>query len=273
MSQKKKETVCGESRTPSLNINLGEKYRDLPIFIYKTIDSTNLRAKLYAKEHPGERAVFIAEEQTMGRGRLGRSFDSKAGLGLYLSILLEGGTCASDAIGITTYMGTVAKDAIEEEAPLDVKIKWVNDLFVGGRKLGGILTEGGIDPETGKLLYSVTGIGINILDREFPEELRDIATSIEGECGKKVDTGAIASNIITKFLDSLHLVGTREIVDKYRRASFIIGKAVRVIKGTSTYPAYVDGIDDSCRLILTLDDGTREILSTGEVSIRPVNLN
>ncbi len=246
---------------------LGKKYAELPMFIYKITDSTNLRAKEYAKEGNRKLAVFIADEQSSGRGRLGRSFSSQSGAGLYLSILTEGGMPAECGIDITTYMAVIASEAISELTGIDVKIKWVNDLYAGGKKLSGILTEGQTD-ENGNLSYSVCGIGVNILKREFPEEIRDIATAVEDECGSPCDVNELAANIIKSFLDNIHLIGSKKIARKYKKRSFLMGKSIKVIKKSEEYPATVTDITDRCMLKLRLQDGSEEILSTGEVSVR-----
>ncbi len=250
--------------------HLPKKYRDLPIFIYKTIGSTNTEAKKFAKLENINRAVFIADEQTCGRGRLGRSFSSESGKGLYLSILTEGGTAAEHAVSITTYMAVTAAEVIEELCGINVQIKWVNDLFANGKKLGGILTEGEIG-EDGVLKYSVCGIGINILNGSFPDDVVGIATTIEEACGKQIDVNLLAAELIERFLDNLGESRTLKISDMYKSRSFIIGKKIRVIKKNSEYNAYVEDITDKCMLKLRLDDGSVEILSTGEVSIREKN--
>ncbi len=246
---------------------LGEKYSKLPIFIYNSIGSTNQEAKIIGKQGDISRAVFIAECQTAGRGRLGRSFASDEGKGLYLSLLTEGGLDAEEAIGITTYMAVTASDVIEELTGIDIKIKWVNDLYAGEKKLGGILTEGEIAPN-GRMLYSVVGIGVNILKREFSEELKNIATTVEDEAGKAADVNVLAGRLIKSFFDNIQKLGSHEIAEKYKARSFLIGKRVNVIKKTHTYPATVLDITDKCMLRLLTDSGCEELLSTGEVSIR-----
>ncbi len=244
--------------------HLGELYADLPIFIYKSTDSTNQRAKDMAKESGLRRAVFLADGQSAGRGRMGRSFSSIGGKGLYLSILTEGGMPAERAIDITTYMATVASDVIEELSGADVKIKWVNDLYINGKKAGGILTEGET-AEDGTLAYSVCGIGINLRKQRFPDGLEAIATTVEDETGRCLDVNAAAGMIISRFLENLHTAGTAEAAASYRNRSFLIGSTVRVVRLGEEYDALVTGITDRCMLELRLGDGSTEILSTGEV--------
>ena len=247
---------------------IGDLSKKIPIIVYKTIDSTNTQAKLAAESGKYESAVFIAGEQTAGRGRLGRNFISESGKGLYLSILISGSFAPDFAVSLTTYMAVVASRAIEKLTDTEPKIKWVNDIYLGGKKAAGILTEGKAKCE-GTLAYAVVGIGINLLKQEFPEDVKAIATTIEDECGKAVDVNELASLIVKEFFGNLHLVGTTELADEYRAHSFLIGERVNVIKPTTTYEASVRGITDKCELILELPDGEVEILSTGEVSVRP----
>lgn len=248
---------------------LGDLSKELSITVYKKIDSTNTQAKLYAELPEKRDAFFVASEQTAGRGRMGRSFSSNKGKGLYLTILLNKDIPASFATSLTTYMAVIAVRAIEGLSGVDAKIKWVNDVYVGGKKLAGILTEGKAKGEE-TLAYAAVGIGINLLKQEFPEDVKAIATTIEDECGKVVDVNELTARIVKEFFDSLDLVGTHELAEEYRAHSFVIGERVNVIKPTVTYEATVDGITDKCELELTLTDGTKEILSTGEVSLRVI---
>lgn len=244
--------------------------KNLSLIVYKTIDSTNTQAKIAAERGEYKRAVFIAGEQTAGRGRLGRSFVSSENKGLYLSILLNEELSASLATSLTTYMAVAASRAIRTLSGLEVKIKWVNDLYSGGKKLAGILTEGKAADGGERLAYAVVGIGINVRSQEFPEDVKGIATTLEDECQTSFDVNELASLIINEFFADLHLVGTKQIADEYKSRSFVIGKHVTVVKPTVRYEALVTDITDKCELKLLLADGTEEILSTGEVSIRPV---
>lgn len=241
---------------------------ELPIYIYDTIDSTNLSALNYANGGGAVPAVFIAEEQTAGRGRLGRSFLSPRGCGIYMSILtrVKGGT---DPTAITTYAASAISRAIENETALFPKIKWVNDLYLGGKKLAGILTQGVIDPESTAITHAIMGVGINVLG-DAPEGVRDIATTLETEGAKSPDRTTLIAAIIREYLGGLDSVGTKTAAEEYRRRSYLVGKAINVITPTKTYPATVIGITDEAKLELLLEDGTRELLSTGEVSVREI---
>ena len=254
-----------------LNHKLGSLSKDLSIKVYKKIDSTNTRAKLFAESKSNTNAIFIAKEQTAGRGRLGRTFVSTKGNGLYLSILLNKKLPPEFATALTTYMAVIASRAIHTVAGVQPKIKWVNDLYLSGKKLAGILTEGKASENGESLDYAVVGIGVNLLKQDFPDNVKTIATTLENECQKQIDPIELAAHIISDFFENLSLVGTPELAEEYRHRSFLIGERVNVIKPTSTYSATVNGITDKCELMLTLEDGTKEILSTGEVSVRIAN--
>ena len=152
-------------------------------FEYDEIDSTNLEAKRYAasnSEPLQEIPVFIAKSQTGGRGRLGRSFFSPEETGLYMSILLPINENLIETDLITPACGVAVCRTIEELSKQEPKIKWVNDIYCRGRKVVGILTEGGLKAGTDQLSYAVLGIGINLWEPTggFPEEIKKIAGSV-----------------------------------------------------------------------------------------------
>ena len=240
----------------------------MSINVYKKIDSTNTQAKLHTERGRCGNAIFVASEQTAGRGRLGRSFVSNKNKGLYLSILLNEKLPPEFATALTTYMAVVASRAIFSLSGVTPDIKWVNDLYLGGKKCAGILTEGKASESGDTLDYAVVGIGINLCKQDFPDEVKAIATTLEDECKKRVNRCDLAALIVKEFFENLHLVGSPEIADEYKSRSFLIGKQVTVIKPTLKYAATVKDITDKCELLLTLEDGTEEILSTGEVSVR-----
>lgn len=245
--------------------------KKIKFHLYSRTDSTNKRAKEFAESCPPKERefihIFIAEEQTAGRGRLGKSFDSKGGCGLYMSILTHPNVSAADGVAVTAYAAVAVCRVLCRLTSLNPKIKWVNDIYVERKKLCGILVEGSADPDTGLLRYSVTGIGLNILKRDFGS-LRDIATDIESEWGKVLPVTALAAEIAEEFISKLDTAGTMEWVPEYRERSMLIGIDVQVIKPAETYPAKVLDITDRCELLLEREGGVREILSSGEVSLR-----
>lgn len=240
---------------------------DVALTVYDECDSTNLRALEFARESGCTDAVFLADSQSQGRGRLGRSFISPGGRGIYLSILTGRIPKGEDAVSVTAYAAVAVCRAIERLTRLKPEIKWVNDIYLDGKKVAGILAQGVIDPDTGALSGVVMGVGINVLGEDLDPEIRDIATTLE-LAGDAPEREALAAEIINEFLAHLHTVGTAECAEEYRRRSFLVGKDIRVIRRDRTYPAHVLGITDGCELILELADGTQQILATGEVSVR-----
>lgn len=238
----------------------------MKIFRYETTDSTNTRAREYAKLHGAiEPVVFIADGQTAGRGRRGRSFDSAKGAGLYISFLFCPEGTMFDAVRITVKAAVAVSRAIKSTFGLSVGIKWVNDIFVGGKKLAGILTEGEFD-SAGRLQYAVCGIGVNLMSRDFPPELFDIATTVEDNIGERPDREAFAEALIREFFAERC---DEEIMDEYRRHSLVLGKRVEVrrLSGESFF-AEAKEIIDSGALAVVTDDGVREELISAEVSLK-----
>lgn len=233
------------------------------IVYYDLTDSTNTRAKEFARENPENRdtVVFIADGQTAGRGRRGRSFVSERGAGIYISILSYPDEKGADATAVTARTAVILAKAIESLCKCEIKVKWVNDLYLGGKKLAGILTEGELTQD-GKIAYQVVGMGINIYKNAISDEISDIATSIEGELKCAPDRSKLAARIIKEFLS----VGG-DCHAEYKARSVIIGKTVTVMKQSESYKATV--IDINPDFSLTIErDGRQERLFTGEISLK-----
>lgn len=240
--------------------DIGEK--PFKIVFYDTTDSTNTRAKEYAKKcNSRENVIFVANHQTAGRGRLGRSFVSNEGAGIYLSILTYPYESGADATAVTARAAVALARAIDSLCGTESQIKWVNDIFLGGKKLAGILTEAEM-LENGKIGYLVVGMGINVYKNAISDEISDIATSIESEIGSAPDRNNLVAKIISEFFHE-----SNDYLDEYRARSLVIGKAVTVIKATESYEATVLGINDDFSLQIQRD-GKEERLFTGEISIR-----
>lgn len=233
------------------------------IIYYDLIDSTNTRAKEFARENPenSDTVVFIADGQTAGRGRRGRSFVSERGAGIYISLLTYPKDRGFDATAVTARAAVCLARAIESLCECEIKIKWVNDLYLGGRKLAGILTEGEMGYD-GKIAYQVVGMGINVYKNAIFEEISDIATSIEGETNCRVDRSKLAAQIIAEFLSE-----TPDCYEEYKSRSNIIGKKVTVLKPNESYVADVLDINPDFSLKIQTDQGV-ENLFTGEVSLK-----
>ena len=235
--------------------------------IHEQLDSTNNRAKALASAGAPHGAAVIADSQTGGRGRLGRSFFSPEHSGVYLTVILRP-DCAPERANLLTSLAAVAAArAVEKVADADVKIKWVNDLYLNDKKICGILTEAGFGMEAGRLEYAVTGIGINVNRMEFPPDLRETATSIGNETGVSPDRNRLIAEILNE-LDALYGdLETGAFLEESRRRSNVTGRTVTVIEGGRQYPARAVEIDDQGRLVIETETG-RTCLNYGEVSLK-----
>lgn len=241
------------------------------LVIADTLDSTNEQAKRLAANGAPDGTVVIARQQTGGKGRRGRSFFSPPGSGLYMSLLLRPDFPVEETGLLTSLTAVAVAEAIESLAPVSVGIKWVNDLFIGSKKLCGILTEAAMDMESGTLEYIVIGIGVNVGKTHFPPELADIATSIGNESPRPICRAALAAEILNRLEDRMASAGTGRFLEESRRRSIVLGKTVTVTQGSASYPARAIDIDDEGRLILETAEGIRH-LGSGEISVKPDRL-
>lgn len=238
----------------------------------ETIDSTNTEAKRRAMAGAPDGLVILSEEQTGGRGRLGRSFQSPRGAGLYLTALLRPQLPPEAVADFTAWVAVAVCDGIEKACGVRPRIKWTNDIVLGGRKLCGILTELGLESESNALDYLITGIGINVNQRpeDFAPEVRPVAASLAQELGRPVRRSELAVEII-RALDRMYadFPGNRqEYLDKYRADCLTPGNQVQLITPVSRQEAFAVAIDDDFRLVVEYPDGRRAALSAGEVSVR-----
>ena len=304
--------------------HLPARYRAGEIYVYDVARSTNLIARSIASGEAPDRieaeneagpgggsarvsgvgsgrgsardshsAIVVARQQTAGRGRLGRSFFSPAE-GIYLSIIIKPALDISRHTLVTVATAAAVAEAIDEVCGQDeeTKIKWVNDIYLKGKKVCGILTEGVSDFESGRIESLVVGIGVNTSVDDFPDELKNVAGAVEGDWSKS----RLIAEIVTRVLDHVSEIGSLpsaagagnssdtdcggagSYMKTYRDKSILIGEDVNVYRGSyrqdptkemEGIPARVRGIDDEGGLIVVWDDGSEEILTTGEVSIRP----
>ena len=235
-----------------------------------SVDSTNNYLKRNAAALPTG-TVCMTNEQTGGRGRLGRSFHSPRDGGIYLSILLRPEAAPEELMGVTAMTAVAMCRAIEDVCPLHPEIKWVNDLLCGGKKTTGILTELSLEAETGRVQHMIVGIGINVGERSFPEELRDIATSLYLAGGGEVSRCDLAGRMVAR-LDELFAAFPRCLPayrEEYRERCSTLGKTVRYTKDGAEHTGLALDIADAFGLVVE-ENGERVILRSGEVSVRPV---
>ena len=239
---------------------------------FETIGSTNTEAKRMAAAGAPHGTVLIADHQTAGRGRLGRSFQSPTGAGIYMSVILRPDCPPTELMHLTCATAVAMCDAVENSLGFRPGIKWINDLVVGSKKLAGILTELSIDPKTGLVDYGVVGIGINCTEKEmdFPEEIRPIACSAAMVTGKSIDRSPLAAAMIIELekTNSTLLSGKEAIMDQYRRDCVTLGKSVQVLQGDSKRCGTALDIDPEGALIVAYPDGSVETVNSGEVSVR-----
>lgn len=243
---------------------------DMEISVLPSAVSTNTLVKEKANSGASEGYMILANEQTAGRGRIGRSFFSPKDTGVYLSLLLRPKNFSSEqAVRITTMAAAAVCVAIEEISGEKAEIKWVNDIFVRGKKVCGILTEGSFDLESGLLDFAVLGVGINIYEpyNGFPKELESIAGAVFQE-----HTNDAKNRLVSEFLNRFYGYYTApsltKYIEEYRKRSFVIGKEVSLLSSNETKNAVVLGIDDHCRLLVKYADGTEGCYSSGEISVR-----
>lgn len=245
---------------------------NIKIRLYDELASTNDTAMDIAQNNNSTKwdyEVIIASHQTAGKGRRGRSFYSPDSTGLYMSIILYPDMSIREAGNITAVAAVALSRAIEYVTESTAQIKWVNDIFMDGKKVCGILAESSLNIERDRLNYAVVGIGVNILPPQngFPPELNKIAGAISDSL---VDRSFFAATVINLFDEVYSEMKTKAFLSEYKNRQFILGKDINVIKSDSVMSAKAVDIDDECRLIVEYEDKTIEALYSGEVSVRPV---
>lgn len=245
----------------------------LSILVKESTGSTNSDLKALAENGAAHGQVLIAKEQTEGKGRLGRSFCSPKGTGLYMSILLRPRFSAEEALFITTSAAVAVSEAIDRFSMAESKIKWVNDVYLSGKKVCGILTEAAMDFESGRLNYAVCGIGVNLSAERLPKELENIAGGIMSEQNEENDLRApLAAEILNRFFDYYDRLPALDFLSEYRRRSLLIGREIVFLKNGREYSGTAVGLDDRVRLMVKLDSGEITALSSGEAVLKKGDL-
>ncbi len=259
-------------------LNAGELLALLPagrterIVHLETVDSTNNYLRMLAQEGAPDGFIAVANEQTGGRGRLGRSFQSPKDKGIYLSMLMRPDSLPAEAVNITAWVAVAMCDAIETVSGVRPGIKWVNDLVMNGKKICGILTEMSVESENGHIQYVITGIGINVNGQEndFSEEIRHIATSLAMETGTEINRAQLACEMI-KGLDRLRADWPEKkeaYLSAYRKDCITLGKEVRLLRNGIEKTGAAEDIDNDFGLVVRFSDGRCESITSGEVSVR-----
>jgi BirA family biotin operon repressor/biotin-[acetyl-CoA-carboxylase] ligase len=238
------------------------------VFHFFKTNSTNSVAMELGHAGEAEGAVVLAEEQTAGRGRAGRSWHSERGAGLYVTVLLRPKLSPAQAPLLTMLAGLSAHSAVQAQAGLAAELKWPNDLLIGGKKLGGILTEMYAEPTA--VRFVIMGIGINVNQEKFPGELGTIATSLRRETGRSHSRLEFLVKLLGQFESDYNRFlreGAPYVVERFELvSSFARGRRVKVETGMETYSGTTDGLSPEGLLIVKKDSGARVTVIAGDVS-------
>ena len=249
---------------PVIGTQIAENLKGkVSVLTYAEIDSTNNEARRYIQAGLIGPALFIAEKQTGGKGRLGRTFYSPEDAGIYMSLAYPLHASYNEALRVTAKTAVSCLRGLQANVNAALSIKWVNDLYFGDRKAAGILVES-VPGDLG-LLWVIIGIGINLAETEFPEDLQGIAVSLHAQ---NADRNAIITSIISDLLWELKNLSDTTYLETYRAYSNVLGEDIRF----GVAPDFEEGkaveIDDQGALIVEKMDGTRIRLSSGEISVR-----
>lgn len=237
--------------------------------------STSTLLKELGENGAPEGTVVIAERQTGGRGRLGRSFFSPEAAGIYMSLLVRPEITLSECTQITALAAVSVCDAIKDVTGITTGIKWVNDVYRDGKKVSGILTEASLSDDNCTPKFISVGIGVNVYQSDMPREIADVATSLFTENPEE-----IRNELIAKILDIFYgyyiseiavNANKKDFIEKYKKYSVVTGRQIKVIRGSESFEAEALGIDDDCSLLVRLQNGQTLSLSSGEISIRPLD--
>lgn len=239
---------------------------------FDATDSTNIQARRLAEAHAPHGTLVVSDRQDGGKGRRGRSWASPSGVGIWMSLILRPEIAPSSASMLTLAAALAVREGIREETGLSPLIKWPNDLVLNGKKICGILTE--MSTELMEIQYVITGIGINVNQREFPSEIRDTATSLSLEAGRSFRRSSLIAAILKAFeKDYAAFLKTGDLsllLEEYNACLVNRGKEVCILDPSGEYRAVAEGIDESGSLLVTLPDGTRREIISGEVSVRGI---
>ncbi len=233
--------------------------------LFDEVSSTNTLLKELGHQGAPHGTVFIADRQTGGRGRLGRSFLSPGGVGMYFSALIRPDRAPQELMHLTCAVAVAACDAVEAAFGFRPQIKWTNDLVVGKRKLGGVLTELAFNGP--KVAFAVIGIGINCNQVEFDDAIRDMACSARTILGKPVDRELLAAALV-RALETMDLRAPAPMLDRYRTDCMTLGQTVSIVRGAEVRHAVALDVDAEGGLIVRYDSGETAAVTSGEVSVR-----
>ena len=246
------------------------------ILYYDVTDSTNLRIKQAGDEGAPHGTLAVADRQTAGRGRRGRTWISPAGSSIYMSILLRPEITPDKASMLTLVMALSVAEGIEQcidqYESLELQIKWPNDIIIRGKKLAGILTE--MSTQIDYINHVTVGVGINVNMTDFPEDISGIATTLQLECGHTVKRAPLIAAVMERLEENYDIFLKTEdlsgMIDRYSALLVNLDRDVQIIGAKETYQAHAIGIGRTGELIVRRKDSTVEKIYAGEVSVRGV---
>jgi len=242
------------------------------IIYYKQLDSTNTEVARLAAKGAENGTVVVADAQTAGKGRRGRSWESPAGENIYMSILLRPDCVPDRAPMLTLVMAYSIAKVLKELGFLDVQIKWPNDLVLSAKKICGILTE--MQLKGSEIDYVVVGVGINVNTSKFPEELKDTATSLYMESGRVFDRETLVESIVEYFDEAYcQFLKTQDLSflkETFNDMLVNVSREVRVLEPGNEYMAFAQGINSRGELIVRTSEGEEKTIYAGEVSVRGI---
>lgn len=263
------EEVFGQHELES---RMDTRWAGHPVTYYEVLDSTNIRAKLDAEKGAPQGALVVADMQTAGRGRRGRSWSSPAGTNAYFTLILKPEFDPDRASMLTLVMALAVAEGIRETCGLEARIKWPNDIVIGGKKVCGMLTELSVQQEY--IQYVVIGAGVNVGVQEFPPEIADTAACLEEECGRSVPRAQLIIHIMEafekyyeKFTETLDFSVLKETYDSLLANC---GREVCVLDPGGEYTGISRGINSAGELLVELPDGSEKAVYAGEVSVRGI---
>ncbi len=264
---------CDKLSACGIHHYLNTKTAGRELLILDSVPSTNSHLRKLAEGGVPNGMTVVAERQTSGRGRVNRNFFSPSS-GIYMSVLFRPEKQDVMPELLTIAAAVSVSEAIDSVCGVKSSIKWVNDVYIDGKKICGILTEGAIEAESGAFFYLISGIGINVYTPEdgFPEEFRDRAASIEEFSSKSFIRNQLIAEILNR-IEGIYLglsaaENRRSLIERYKERLFMLGAKITVLTAGGSYPAVALDVNESGNLIVEKEDGTVASLSSGEISVR-----
>ncbi len=254
-----------------IRLYLNDTFKHLDIQAFTEVTSTNDEAKELAMAGATHGTLIVANEQTKGRGRYGRRFESPKDTGIYMSIILDPkqlGSIPKELL--TAYVAVVVSDVLSKFSQQEVGIKWVNDLFIKGKKVAGILTEASTNLETGDIDWIVVGIGINVstTTERFSKDIQHVATSLfNQEVSTLINRNELIADLANQLLSDTNEKNLSEVMEAYRHKSIVIGEVVKFQSGDIVYEGVAQTILDDGSLVIKTTQGEEKQLRFGEISI------